>query len=84
MNIDGLQSTVVGGASSLNVVAAKSGQLILKILDVQGRIAKTVIESVEKGAHELMLNLSDLSEGRYVLNAFNGDSFVKAVRFTKE
>ena len=84
MNIDGLQSNVVGGASSLNVVAAKSGKLILKILDVQGRIAKTVIESVEKGAHELMLNLNDLGEGNYVLNAFNGESFVKALRFTKE
>lgn len=83
MNIQGIQPAT-DGLSCLNVVANTSGRLILKILDVQGRIAKTVIKSVEQGAHELMLNLDDLCEGNYVLNAFNGESFVKALRFTKE
>jgi len=84
MNIQGIQTTTPDGLSCLNVVANTSSRLILKILDVQGRIAKTVIKTVEQGAHELMLNLNDLGEGNYVLNAFNGESFVKALRFTKE
>ncbi len=67
----------------IQVVANKSGQIILKILDVQGRLAKTIIEKVEQGANELAVNLNDLAEGMYVLNAFVGDSFVKAFRFTK-
>jgi hypothetical protein len=84
MNIQGIQPNAADGLSCLNVVANTSSRLILKILDVQGRIAKTVIKTVEQGAHELMLNLNDLGEGNYVLNAFNGESFVKALRFTKE
>lgn len=78
-----VQNIHLDGQSYLNVVANTSGKLILKILDVQGRIAKTIIEKVEQGVSELAVNISDLAEGMYVLNAFSGDSFIKAVRFTK-
>lgn len=67
----------------LSIHTSNAGNLILKILDVQGRMAKTIIEKVEQGCSELALNLTDLTEGMYVLNAFFGDSFVKAFRITR-
>lgn len=67
----------------LSVHTNNSGNLILKILDVQGRMAKTIIEKVEQGCSELALNIGDLAEGIYVLNAFFGDSFVKAFRIKR-
>ena len=70
-------------ASFLEVAAARSGDLIVKILDVQGRMAKTIIEKVEQGVQELCVNLNDLGSGYYVLNTFIGDTFIKAFRFFK-
>lgn len=84
MNLQTKHPLIIDGLGYLNVVANKSEQLILKVLDIQGKIAKTIIEKIEQGAHELMVNLSDLSEGIYVLNAFSGDSFIKAIHFTKQ
>ncbi|RFM30309.1 hypothetical protein [Deminuibacter soli] len=78
-----IQFTVQEGLSLLEVAASKSGDLILKFLDVQGRIAKTIIEKVEQGAQQLHINVSDLSDGNYVMNAFLGEHFIKAVRFIK-
>ena len=78
-----IQFTLQEGLSFLDVAATKSGDLILKVLDVQGRIAKTVIEKVEQGAQQLCINISDLAKGNYVLNAFFGETFIKAVRFIK-
>ncbi len=81
MTVESIQPT--DDVNYIQVVTSKSGELILKILDVQGRMAKTIREKVEQGANELAVNLSDLAEGVYVLNAFIGDSFIKAFRFKK-
>lgn len=64
----------------LDVAAKCSGLLIVKILDIQGRIAKTIKEKVEDGVNQLSLNISDLKNGRYVVNIFNNDEFIQAVR----
>jgi hypothetical protein len=83
MNTAHIQLSLQEGLSLLDVAAGKSGQLILKVLDVQGRIAKTIIEKVEQGAQQLYININDLGKGNYVLNAFFGETFIKAVRFIK-
>ncbi len=83
MTTGNIQFTLSDGLSLLEVAAHKSGHLILKVLDAHGRIAKTIIEKVEQGAQELYINMSDLSNGNYVLNAFLGETFIKAVRFIK-
>lgn len=71
------------GLDLLDIAVSKPGDLILKVLDVQGRIAKTIIEKVEQGAQQLYLNMTDLNTGNYVLNAFLGGTFIQAVRFIK-
>lgn len=72
-----------GAGYLLDVVAATPGQLVIKILDIQGRIAKTIKETAEQGANHVALHLNDLQNGTYVLNIFNNETFVKAVRYLK-
>jgi hypothetical protein len=65
-------------------MANKTGRLILKVLDIEGRIAKTVVANIDEGRHQLELNMGDLNSGRYVMNAFSGDTFIKSIRFVKQ
>jgi hypothetical protein len=58
--------------------------MVLKVLDIQGRVAKTVVTSMEAGNQRIALNMSDLSSGVYILNAFFRDSFIQSFRFTKQ
>ena len=84
MYIQSLQPTTVSSSSYLNVVADKTGKLTLKVLDVQGRIAKKLSTAIAQGTQQLSVNLDDLTSGIYILNAFNGDVFIKSFRFTKD
>ena len=84
MHPGNIQLTLINdGLDLLEVAVSKPGDLILKVLDVQGRIAKTIIEKVELGAQQLYLNMTDLNTGNYVLNAFLGGTFIQAIRFMK-
>ncbi|BAV09732.1 hypothetical protein SAMN05421788_1011167 [Filimonas lacunae] len=84
MHPGNIQLTLLNdGLDLLEVAVSKPGDLILKVLDVQGRIAKTIIEKVELGAQQLYLNMTDLNTGNYVLNAFIGGTFIQAIRFIK-
>lgn len=68
----------------LNIIANFSGNLIVKVLDIQGRIAKTIKEKVDAGAHKVALDFDDLKNGMYVVNIFNDGEFVKAVKLIKD
>jgi hypothetical protein len=68
----------------LNVVADNIGKLTLKVFDTNGRIAKKICKDIISGAHKLDINIDELSTGTYILNAFNGDVFLKAFRFVKQ
>ena len=70
--------------SYLEIVANKDGRVTLKVLDVNGRMAKKVTTSVSSGNQKLALDLNDLNNGAYVLNAFNDGEFVKSIRFIKQ
>lgn len=70
--------------SVFSFIAQKQDRLTIKILDTQGKIAKTLVTFVEKGKQDLTLNLNDLTNGMYVLNAFLGDVFLKSYRFIKQ
>lgn len=84
MRSGNIQLTLLNdGLDLLDIAVSKPGDLILKVLDVQGRIAKTIIEKVEQGAQQLYLNMTDLNTGNYVLNAFLGGTFIQAIRFIK-
>ncbi|MES2332062.1 MAG: hypothetical protein V4539_20810 [Bacteroidota bacterium] len=84
MYIQNLQPGLVDNLSYVTVMANKTGRLILKVLDIEGRIAKTVVANIDEGKHQLELNMGDLNSGRYVMNAFSGDTFIKSIRFVKQ
>ncbi len=84
MYIQNLQPGLVDNMSYVTVLANKNGRLVFKVLDVEGRIAKTVVANVNEGKQQLELNMDDLHTGRYVLNAFSGDIFIKSIRFDKQ
>jgi ribosomal protein S6 len=85
MQIQNFQPTRINESSSyLEIVANKDGRVTLKVLDVNGRMAKKVTTSVSSGNQRLALDLNDLNNGAYVLNAFNDDEFVKSIRFIKQ
>ena len=68
----------------LNVVANNIGKLTLKVFDTNGRIAKKICKDIMTGVQKLDLNINELSNGTYILNAFNGDVFLKSFKFVKE
>lgn len=69
----------------LNVVANNIGKLTLKLFNTtNGHIAKKVCKDIMAGVHKLDLNISELSKGTYILNAFNGDVFLKSFKIVKE
>jgi hypothetical protein len=83
MYIQNLHPGLVENMSYVTVLAHKNGRLVFKVLDVEGRLAKTVVANVNEGKQQLELNMGDLNTGRYVLNAFSGDTFIKSIRFDK-
>jgi hypothetical protein len=84
MYIQNLQPIQVNGNSYLNVMAYKVEQLTIKVLDAHGMMAKKISAWVQEGEQQLNLNLSDLSTGNYIMNAFSGDHFIKSIRFIKQ
>ncbi len=84
MYIQNLQPGMVETMSYVTVMADKTGRLVLKVLDIEGRIAKTMEANVNEGKQQLELNLGDLVSGRYVMNAFSGGNFIKSIRFVKQ
>lgn len=62
---------------------ACTGCMVVKVLDVQGRIAKTIRQTVEENIDRLRLNVEDLCKGKYIINIFSDDHFIKAVQYTK-
>ena len=69
--------------SYIDIVADCSGHLTVKILDIQGKMAKTIKETVGEGMQKFSINVGDLKKGSYVMNVFNDFGFVKSVRYTK-
>ncbi|HEX3024468.1 MAG TPA: hypothetical protein VHP12_04590 [Chitinophagaceae bacterium] len=84
MFIGGLQPTRITHSSTLSVLADKNSRIIMKVLDGEGKIAKTLTSFVDAGKQDLALNLSDLQNGVYILNAFCGDVFLKSIKFIKQ
>ncbi len=83
MQIQDIQSSVADSISYFSVIANEIGKLTLKIFDTNGFIAKTISAQIEQGAQLLDINMSDLNDGTYVVNAFSGDTFVKSFKLTK-
>ncbi len=79
-----MEPTLLDSFGYLSVAANTIGRLTLKVFDTNGRVAKKVYKDIITGVQKLDLNLSDLSDGTYILNLFNGDVFLKSFKFIKQ
>jgi len=79
-----MEPTLLDSCGYLSVVANNIGKLTLKVFDANGRIAKKVCKDIILGVQQLDININDLANGTYVLNAFNGDIFLKSFKFIKQ
>ncbi len=84
MNIKNLQPGLVSSNKYLTVLTDQSSKLVVKVLDVEGKIAKTMETFVNEGRHQLALDMNDLVKGPYIMNAFSGGNFIKSIRFIKQ
>ncbi len=70
--------------NSFEVVTDSFGNtMVIKVLDAQGRIAKTISQNVEERLEKIRVNMDDLRRGKYTINIFTDDTFIKAVYYTK-
>ena len=79
-----MEPLIIDAGGYLNVMANTIGRITLKVFDTNGRIAKKVCKDIITGVQKLDINFNDLADGTYILNAFNGDTFIKSIKFTKQ
>jgi len=79
-----MEPILIDSFGYLNVVANNIGKLTLKVFDTNGRVAKKICKDIMTGVQKLDLNINELSTGTYILNAFQGDVFLKSFKFVKE
>ena len=79
-----MEPILIDSFGYLNVVANNIGKLTLKVFDTNGRVAKKICKDIMAGVQKLDLNINELSTGTYILNAFQGDVFLKSFKFVKE
>ncbi|HEX8358042.1 MAG TPA: hypothetical protein VF610_11540 [Segetibacter sp.] len=79
-----MELTLHASYGYLSVVANNIGKITLKVLDTNGRVAKKMCREIITGVQKFDIDLADCSNGTYVLNAFNGDIFIKSFKFTKQ
>lgn len=83
MYIQSLPVKLPNSGTSLHIIANAMCSLTIKVVDVKGMIAKKLTTLINEGSQYLDINLNDLNEGNYVLNAFSGDQFLKSIPFKK-
>ena len=84
MDIKAFEPALHNSYGYLSVAANNIGKLTLKVFDTNGRIAKKIYKDIMTGVQQLDFNIGDLSDGTYILNEFNGDTFIKSFKFTKQ
>lgn len=84
MLVQQLHPTDIVNNGMLRVESEPNGKLTVKVLDLEGKIAKSLTAILDEGKQDLFLNLSDLRSGVYVLNAFCSGIFLKSIKFVKK
>jgi hypothetical protein len=67
-----------------NPISLILSRLKLKVLNENGIIAKSLETSIKAGNQDYLVNVSDLSSGNYVLNAFYEGGFLSSLKFVKQ
>lgn len=66
-----------------DIAADRQEQFIIKIWDIQGRMAKTIKETLVSGVSKISIDVADLKTGKYVMNVFNEQGFIKSIHYNR-
>ncbi|MBX9732439.1 MAG: T9SS type A sorting domain-containing protein [Chitinophagaceae bacterium] len=83
MHIKFLQPNPAKQFGLLSVLANEAGKLVLKILDAEGKFLDTIVTTIDKGYQQIVVEIENWQSGQYIVNAFDGNRFVQAIRVTK-
>lgn len=81
--INSLTPSLVQTNAVLSISSASADKAEITIKSFQGVIVKKMSVSLTKGTTELLLNISSLAKGNYILTATNKSLELKTIRFTK-
>jgi hypothetical protein len=83
MALDKILANMDDKRNCLEIAVDSTGQLMVKILNVNGQFIKTVTKSFQSNAGNFSVALDDLSKGVYILNVFKDNSFIKSFYYNK-
>jgi hypothetical protein len=84
MLLDASDATMAISNSIINAIADASDQYVIKIFDVNGKRAKTIVSNSIISLQDLTTKTLDLASGAYIANAFTKGVFVRSFKFLKE
>jgi hypothetical protein len=83
MEINSLLPNIVSGSASISISSSKKDNIMMAVVDAQGRVFQTMKATLSKGVNNLALNASALQQGSYWLKVTNSNNETKLVRFVK-
>ena len=83
-DITGLTPTLVNSKALLALSSSENTTSTITITAFQGNIAKRMQANLTAGNNELLLDLSTLSKGSYILSVVNAEKVSKTTRFIKQ
>ena len=83
-DIASLTPTLITSGATLTITSASNDVAIVTITNLQGLPVMRKTVSLAKGNNDVLLNLSALSGGNYVLSSVNSEGKLKTIRFMKQ
>lgn len=83
MEINSLTPNLVSGTASISISSSKKENIMMAVVDAQGRVFKTMRATLNKGVNNLSIDASALQQGSYWLKVTNSNNETKLVRFQK-
>jgi hypothetical protein len=82
-NLVSLYPNPASGLLHVDIVAVESQEILIRIMDMSGRVVQTVQSHLDAGSHTISLNIDALSEGLYQVHVSANEKQVFSTKFSK-
>jgi hypothetical protein len=82
-NLVRLYPNPASGSVNIDIVAVESQEILIRIMDMSGRVVQTVQSHLDAGSHTISLNIDALSEGLYQVHVSANEKQVFSTKFSK-
>ena len=76
--------TLTTGAATIYVETAEAGKASFQVMDMNGRVVKTMNVSLVNGANNIQLNVANLAAGKYLVQGIIGNEKTSVVSVVKQ